>query len=248
MDKLVAEPEVETKVETKLQEIKKEESSQLEENVEEGQQETKIEIGQKLKIKVSPPKEEEVSANNYLNSFENLTLADIKRDRDEKAAEKFKEEKEKLIELQFAEVENLQYSETKSESSKRVIEKPNFDLIEENSKILKIKSKTKAKEKKRPRKKLSAIVLACVLGASTIVCVANTVALEDMYSSYVEMGETYNFNLQKYLKNINNLDATKKSMEFIETYPDDLLDAGDVGIKSNWFDRICNFISGIFGG
>jgi len=144
MDKLVAEPEVETKVETKLQEIKKEESSQLEENVEEGQQETKIEIGQKLKIKVSPPKEEEVSANNYLNSFENLTLADIKRDRDEKAAEKFKEEKEKLIELQFAEVENLQYSETKSESSKRVIEKPNFDLIEENSKILKIKSKKTA--------------------------------------------------------------------------------------------------------
>ena len=37
-------------------------------------------------------------------------------------------------------------------------------------------------------------------------------------------------------------------MEMIETYPEDMLDAGDLGKVSNWFDRLCNFIVGMFGG
>ena len=64
----------------------------------------------------------------------------------------------------------------------------------------------------------------------------------------MQIDETYKLNLAKYLKNINNLDQAQNSMEFLETYPEDLLDAGDTGEKSNWFDRFCNFIGGIFGG
>jgi len=69
-----------------------------------------------------------------------------------------------------------------------------------------------------------------------------------MSSSFLQLEDVYNINLQKYLNNIYNLDTTKKSMEMLETYPEDLLEAGDFGEKTNWFDTLCNFIGGIFGG
>lgn len=69
-----------------------------------------------------------------------------------------------------------------------------------------------------------------------------------MNSNYLQISETYNLNLLDYLKNINNLDNAQNGMEMIETYPDELLEAGDIGKENNWFDRICNYIVGIFGG
>ena len=44
------------------------------------------------------------------------------------------------------------------------------------------------------------------------------------------------------------IDTTKKGMEFIETFPEEEFDAGEAGKKSNWFDKLCNFFSGLFGG
>jgi hypothetical protein len=54
--------------------------------------------------------------------------------------------------------------------------------------------------------------------------------------------------LPKYLKKISDLDTTKKSMEFLETYPEEMQAAGDIGEKTNWFDKFCNWLGGLFGG
>lgn len=175
----------------------------------------------------------------YLNSLENLTVADIKRQQEKKEAEEFKKEKEVLIEKQFEKVEQ------KQEVCQNIIEKPNYDFIEEK-KVVKLK--TNKIEKKKRNKKIAGIVLSCALGASAIICVTNAVIIDNMSANFTQIDETYKLNLYKYLKNIANLDSTKKSMEVIETYPEEILDAGNNGLATNWFDRICNFINGFFGG
>lgn len=193
---------------------------------------------------IKKAEETPTQVNPYVESFGELTVADIKKQAEEESAEKFKLEKEKLIEKQFEIVDTAQ--EVEQKVSQNIIEKPNYDLIEENKKIVKLKKSEH--KKKSSSKKVAGVMLACTLGASALVCVANTVVIDNMSSNFVEIDETYQINLTKYLKQIYNLDTTKKSMEMIETYPEDLLDAGDLGQQSNWFDRLCNFIAGMFGG
>ncbi len=237
------------------------------------QEAQKAEIEKKTEIVVqsAPPQ------NSYLTSFENMTVADIKREEERKEKLKFEQEKEELISQQFSAETTIQEAlaqkksssiqgqekqeesqqtkvpkQEKTESVKQttssanVIEKPNYDLIEQNVKVVKIKKKKSEKSKKRT--KAAGIALACALAGCAIVCVTNTVIIDQMNSEFIQIDENYNFNLATYLRNIYNLDTTKNSMEMIETYPEDLLEAGDLGQESNWFDRLCNFIGGIFGG
>lgn len=235
MDRLVVEKEAEietktelqTKVETKIQPEKKEKPKSLQQ-----------EIFQDLPLDKSSQNKTQ-----YLSSLENMTIADFKKQEDEKVSAEFEKEKEVLIAQQY---EKIEEQEEKQEVSQNIIEKPNYDLIEENKKIVKIKQKTSTK--KKSNKKLASIAIACALGASSVIAVANCVIIENMSANYMQIDETYKLNLAKYLKNIKNLDQAQNSMEFLETYPEEMLDAGDTGEKSNWFDRLCNFIGGIFGG
>lgn len=235
MDRLIAEKEtevVENKVEIEVEQEEKDLETQavVETEKEKSQQEMK--------------KEEYSSINmEYINSFKDMTVEDIKKEEEKKKIEEFKEEKKQLLEKQFEKTEEKQVEKVESVN---IIEKPNFDLLEENKKNVKLKKKQP--QKKVKSKKLAGIVLACTLGASGIVCVVNCVGIENLSNNYLQIDETYKLNLAKYLKDIAKLDTTKKSMEFIETYPEDLLDAGDLGQKSNWFDRLCNFLGGLFGG
>lgn len=195
----------------------------------------------------------------YLQSFENKTVADIMEEKRKKEAEEFAIEKEKLIEQQYEkkqesvyvqeEVQTLKETPKEENSfSEKTIEKPNFDLLEENKKVVKLFKQSSQKKKSAKSKKAAGLALACALAGCGIVCVANTVIIDNMNKSLLQIDETYNLNLQKYLKEITKLDQTNKSLEFLETYPEDLLDAGDLGQKSNWFDKLCNFFGGMFGG
>lgn len=242
MDKLLAE----TKVKENFDETEIE--TQKEEQVSESVVENKNDQD-------SPPQ------NSYISSFENVTIADVKK---ESAKENLQKEfeglsaREKLFPQRYqkevVEEENqtscltkekdLPESETSSGNS--IIEKPNYDLLETNKKIIKLKNNVAPKKKRN--KKLVGLALACALGGTSIICVTNCVILDQMNSSFLQIEDSYKLNLAKYLRDIYNLDATKNSMEMLETYPDKMLDAGDLGQKSNWFDRLCNFIGGIFGG
>lgn len=224
MEKLVAEREVETKTE------KTTETKQL--NI------PKVEI----KVQEKPP----IVQTEYLNSFDkNMTVADFKRQEEQKEAEKFKIEKEELIQEQFKPV--VSKAKLQQEVSEKVIEKPNYDFIQENKKVIHLKNKVR--HNKKSNKKLAGIALACALGVSAVIGVVNVVILDNMNAGYTQIHhEYYDINLPKYLKNLTKIDTTKKGLDLVETYPEELLDAGEVGKSSNWFDKLCGFFSGIFGG
>lgn len=219
MDRLVVEkePEVETKVEVET------------EVLEESKKDESMQL------------EDQSSKTQYLSSLENITIADFKKQEEEKTLQEFEKEKENLIAKQYEVA-----VEEEKQVSQNIIEKPNYDLIEENKKLVRLK--TRKTEKKKSNKKLASIAIVCGLAVSALISITNCVIIENMNANYVQIEETYKLNLSKYLKNINNLDQAQNGMELIETYPEDLLDAGDIGKKSNWFDRLCNFIGGIFGG
>lgn len=244
MDRLVADIETEEKIETTTSP-----ATEIKEEV--VVPKVKIRLKQTAEPKDFESKQETIEEskdtiperNAYISSFGDLTVADIKKQEEDKRVEEFNEKKEELLKKQF---EIADKKEEKQEVSQNVIEKPNYDLIEENKKIVKLKKNEK--KKKANSKKVAGIVMACTLGASALVCVTNTIIIDNMSSNFTQIDETYKLNLRKYLKHIYDLDTTKKSMEMIETYPEDMLDAGDLGKVSNWFDRLCNFIGGMFGG
>lgn len=235
MEKSILERETETAVET---EVKKEEVQT--------EQETTERKLPKITIKRTTPPQETVShQTEYLNSLEDMTIGDFKKQEEEEKAEKFKQEKEQLIQQQFE--ETATEKETKT-ANQNIIEKPNYDLIEENKKIVKLGRRKEEKEKPVKKKRNWFLALAIAFGIGATICVTNAVLIDNMQSAIVSLDETYELNLAKYLKNLAKLDTTKESMEIIPTYPEDFVDAGETGKKSNWFDRVCNFIGGIFGG
>lgn len=218
------EASVETKVEIK-QEVKKE--TTLEEKVISKQEQKAQEITEEEKEEV-----EEVIYNGYLSNFENLTLSDVKSQEtvDEVAEEVQSEE----IEVE-QKVSSPQVEEEKT-VKKLIIEKPNYDFI----------AKSNKKEKKKG--KLKTIVLACALAICSVLCVSGAVMCDQLNDNYLELQDTYDLNLRTYLSNINKLNITNQGLEFLETYPEELNAPSDIGKSSNWFDRLANFIAGLFGG
>ncbi len=241
MDRLVVEKEVETKKEVQTQVLAKTEQRLSQKQTSEPQK-------QSISYETLP--EIETGTQNktgYLSSLENITIADFKKQEEDKRVAEFESKKDELIAQQYVQQKTQEeVTEEKQQSVQNIIEKPNYDLIEENKKVIKLKQKSVTK--KKPSKKFASVALACALGAGAIIAVTNCVIIDNMNASYIQIDETYKLNLSKYLKNINKIDKAQQGMEFIETYPEELLDAGDTGKKSNWFDRICNFIAGLFGG
>ena len=222
----VKETSVETKVEVK-QEVKK--ATTLEEKVISKQEQKEQEITEEEKEEV-----EEVIYNGYLSNFENLTLSDVKSQEtvDEVAEEVQSEE----IEVE-QKVSSPQVEEEKT-VKKLIIEKPNYDFI----------AKSNKKEKPKRKGKLKTIVLACALAICSVLCVSGAVMCDQLNDNYLELQDTYDLNLRTYLSNINKLNITNQGLEFLETYPEELNAPSDIGKTSNWFDRLANFIAGLFGG
>ena len=71
---------------------------------------------------------------------------------------------------------------------------------------------------------------------------------DQLNNNYLELQDTYDLNLRSYLSNINKLNITNQGLEFLETYPEELNTPSSIGETTNWFDRIANFIAGLFGG
>ena len=232
MERLVAETEVQTEVKTEIekQTTDQEEIAAPEPAVQEVLQEKSTEE--------APPEEYKTE---YLKSFEDMTLADMINKEDVEKEKELQKQKEELIEQQFTQEEK---------EEEKIIEKPNFDLIEPDKRVIKLRRKQeKFQPKERKKSKKFGIALAIGLGIASVLCVTNVAILEN-YSSSLSQLETefYEVNLPKYLKDVANLDTTKKSMEFLDTYPEEINQAGELGTKTNWFDKFCNFWSGLFGG
>lgn len=134
-----------------------------------------------------------------------------------------------------------------------VIETPNYDLIpdappQKQKRILKLQKEV---EKTQPKKKTSFLkkaIVASILALTVGLGVFTAVDLSNSISAYNAASSQYSVNLANLLKNISSVDSGNKMAELIQTYPDELLRPEHIQQQSNWFDRFCNFLSGLFGG
>ena len=234
MDRLILEAKTEVKeasVETKAdekQEVKKIEIT-LEEKVISKQEQKEQE---KIEEKVEEVEEKKEIYDGYLSNFENLTLSDVKPQEAVKEEEPVAEVAEEVVE------EEKPLAVQERTVKKLIIEKPNYDFI----------AKSNKKEKPKRKGKLKTIVLACALAVCSVLCVSGAVMCDQLNNIYLELQDTYDLNLRSYLSNINKLNITNQGLEFLETYPEELNTPSSIGKTSNWFDRIANFIAGLFGG
>lgn len=234
MDRLILEAKTEVKeksVETKAeekQEVKKKEIT-LEEKVISKQEQKEQE---KIEEKVEEVEEKKEIYDGYLSNFENLTLSDVKPQEAVKEEEPVAEVAEEVVE------EEKPLAVQERTVKKLIIEKPNYDFI----------AKSNKKEKPKRKGKLKTIVLACALAVCSVLCVSGAVMCDQLNNNYLELQDAYDLNLRSYLSNINKLNITNQGLEFLETYPEELNAPSDIGKTSNWFDRIANFIAGLFGG
>lgn len=149
-----------------------------------------------------------------------------------------------------------QKSETKAESSS-IIEKPNYDFIEpltsdEAEKIYKIEKQEKVdKKSSKFGKRLRIALFSLVMAVCGIWGIANIVNINTVKSELDSLSNIYyNINLPSYLRNLAQLDAVNQdNMEnLFQTIPEEAQPPTQIEAKSNWFDRFCEFLAGLFGG
>ena len=133
-----------------------------------------------------------------------------------------------------------------NKASSSVIETPNYDFIEplseaEQKKIFKIERQKRKKATSPLLKKIKIVVFAllfAVLGSWTVY---NAVELSNIVTEY-------SLKLDQYLLKLGTLDSASNANDLFPTYPEGQTGASGFEKQSNWFDRFCNFIAGIFGG
>ena len=127
-----------------------------------------------------------------------------------------------------------------------VVETPNYDFIEplneeQEKKIFKIEHSEKKKAVSPLLKRLKIIAFALIFGVLGAWTIYNGVNLS-------QISNEYNLKLEQYLFKLGTLDSASGANDLFPTYPEEENSASSVAPKSNWFDRLCNFIAGIFGG
>ncbi len=134
---------------------------------------------------------------------------------------------------------------------------PNYDLTEslsqeEREKIFGAEQEEKIEEKQEKKRKWSikSIVFIILFAIFGIWGIVNISTIDSLNNQIQLANETYNLNLANYLKNLTALDSTnQENMEnLFEVIPTDTLPPTSIGEQSNWFDRFCNFLAGLFGG
>lgn len=147
-----------------------------------------------------------------------------------------------------------QATSTEKEQKKNiVIETPNYDLMpelssEKKKRVIKLE---RAVEKQKPKKKVSWVrrgILALGLAVTLALGIFTAVDLADSISAYNAAQSEYSVNVASLMQKIASVDSGNKTAELIETFPDELVRPSDFEKQSNWFDRFCNFMSGLFGG
>lgn len=162
----------------------------------------------------------------------------------EKLRQKFKDDRTQ---------ENSEINKIESKVSS-VIEKPNYDYIAELSESQRKKvyviSHEEAVQPKKRVSKLTAIVISLLFAIFGVWGIVNIATIDNLAGQITEVSTEYELNLINYLKNLYSLDATNsENMEnLFETIPDESLPPEQIAKQSNWFDRFCNFIAGLFGG
>ncbi len=218
---------------TLLKEIVKEKKIETEKQVE-SQVETEKVSEKEISHQTPLPKEEK-----RINIFSSASFPAIEIERLKK---KYAENEEE---------EEINRIESKVSSA---IEKPNYDTMEtltevERKKIFVFKDSSTAKTKKP--NKFKVFIFSILFAFFTVWSIVNVATIDNVSSQISQVSsEYYNMNLPNYLLKLTQLDATStENMEnLFETIPEDIVSPTQVDEQSNWFDRFCNFLGGLFGG
>lgn len=176
-------------------------------------------------------------------------------------SEKPKEEiaVEKEIDIQpEIEKENKVYAELEIEieTEDEIVEEfkteENVDSSDEVQEVKKIKPKTGLKKRLKIITFGFFAVLTCFLGWS----IYNAVEIQTLRAQLEASNKTFGINVVNYISNISKADDLTTDSLFnlkqlseagvIPVEPSEIEDHVEYTIKSNWFDRFCNWLSGIF--
>ena len=132
---------------------------------------------------------------------------------------------------------------------------PNYDMMEslseqQHEKIFGQQEEISFSQKRKRKLSYKSIIFALLFAIFGIWGVVNISTMEHLGSQIEVASESYNINLANYLKNLTALDTTnQENMEnLFEVIPSQTLPPTSIGETSNWFDRFCNFLTGLFGG
>ena len=185
------------------------------------------------------------------------TVAVLEKEEAETEVEKKTEKSKSEVNLQSLRAELAKQRESKKETLKKekAIVSPNYDMIKEISperrkKIYKVE-KIENEDKPKPftfNKKLKIILFSLIFFVAGAFFVSSGVQLIDASNRLAATEATYSTNLPKLIKKINGIDNSNTALELIDTYPEEVEDPSTISKDTNWFDKICNFISGLFGG
>lgn len=137
--------------------------------------------------------------------------------------------------------------------TKNVIDKPNFDMLEtlneeEKTKVFKIERQEEVPQPKPKRNRFKYIMLAILFAIFGTWGIVNISRIDTLSKGVAEVSTQYSVNLPKYLLKLKKLDATstQNMQNLLETIPEAGEGATQIKVQSNWFDRVCDFISKLF--
>lgn len=231
---------------TLLVELEKDKEKLVEKKLAQAQKE--VEKNKELK----QPKKE--GKRRYFNAFSSKSFKGSNADQLLKIkTEKVEEQETELPVKEETVSEEQELARVESKVS-QVIEKPNYDYMEtlsdtQREKIFKIEKTQQVKSKTKPSK-LKVVIISILFAIFGVWGVVNIAQIDNIGSQISQAVYNYELNLPKYLSKLMKLDATSsKNMEnLFETIPEEDLSPSQILEKSNWFDRFCNFIAGLFGG
>lgn len=135
-----------------------------------------------------------------------------------------------------------------------IVEKPNFDKIQEltpekRNKIFKLKKEKKeSAPTKRTSSKLKIIVLGILISLFGSFFISNTVNIIKTSQAIQDTQSSYSASLFDLMQKISSTESGNRILDLFETYPDQNLPANTIYKSSNWYDRLCDFLAGLFGG
>lgn len=143
--------------------------------------------------------------------------------------------------------------ESEVEQTPSIIEKPNYDFIEEltpeeQQKVYKVTREQQEAKPNKFSKRLRIALFGLVSTVCLIIGIVNVVEITNLQGQIGSATQEYQLNLANYLTKLGTLDTASSYNELFETTPSQPLPPSSMPKLSNWFDRICNFIAGIFGG
>ena len=187
------------------------------------------------------------------SAFPKNVIISEDEEENEEIIEKNVENEEKSIKEYEKIIEN---DEKKIESdSSTIIEKPNYDMIdtlsdEQRTKVFEVKNDRRKLFTKPKRNMFKLVMLSILFALFGVWGIVNLAEIDSLNRNIAQVSTEYKVNLVSYLNNLHNLDATNSNnMEnLFETISEAGPGAPTLKEQSNWFDRFCNFIGGLFGG